>query len=79
MTASVSIIVEKREDVLRVPASALRFRPAVHPRVTVEVEAAEAEAASAVSARPLARPAGATPLSTFSAPRARIRRRSSSV
>jgi HlyD family secretion protein len=28
MTASVSIIVERRDDVLRVPAAALRFRPA---------------------------------------------------
>ena len=28
MTASVSIIVERREDVVRVPAAALRFRPA---------------------------------------------------
>ena len=49
MTATVSVIVDRRDGVLRIPASALRFRP----------EGFEASAGRATSGAPPGRPSGA--------------------
>jgi HlyD family secretion protein len=60
MTANVTILVEKRDDVLRTPNAALRFRPPANERGAGERGAtAGAASASAPGARVASRPTGA--------------------
>jgi HlyD family secretion protein len=56
MTATVSVIVRQRDDVLRIPAAALRFRPEGYQPARAPREGAPAAPAAAPSATPTAAP-----------------------